>query len=423
MASIHVTPSGVYSISFRYAGRQFMKSLKTRSRDEADRLRGRIEGTLLDIERGRLVLPDGADLWSFVLSDGRRTQAARIETVCTLGDLFTKYFDGLRVKEENTLNTERIHRRHVERLLGAARPLASLTTADIQGYVTARAGELYRGKPIGTKTIQKEIATLRMLLNRAEKLVGVKPAFGLFKHIDYPKAVEKPAFQTWAEVERRVAAGATGGEAKALWDAVFLDAEQVGELLEFVRCRKRAVPFFYPLLAAAAHTGARVSELARIRVWDVDFESGTVRLREKKKSQRSETIRQVEMSPLVRRVLTEWLANGHAGGVVLFCREADVRLTTHVLKNVFRRAVARSKWRVLRGYHVLRHSFASNLARRGIDQRVIDDLLGHTTEVMRKRYRHLFPDQRRDAVMAVFGDDVAVGPKVGSGGETNAGPT
>jgi len=36
-----------------------------------------------------------------------------------------------------------------------------------------------------------------------------------------------------------------------------------------------------------------------------------------------------------------------------------------VLKNVFRRAVARSKWRVLRGYHVLRHSFASNLARRG----------------------------------------------------------
>jgi hypothetical protein len=54
---------------------------------------------------------------------------------------------------------------------------------------------------------------------------------------------------------------------------------------------------------------------------------------------------------------------------------------------------------------------------------VIDDLLGHTTEAMRKRYRHLFPDQRRDAVLAVFGDESGGGPKEGPGGATNAGPT
>lgn len=116
-------------------------------------------------------------------------------------------------------------------------------------------------------------------------------------------------------------------------------------------------------------------------------------------------------------MLTEWLADGHPGGPLVFCRETDLLLTTHVLKNVFRRAVARSKWKVLRGYHVLRHSFASNLARRGIDQRVIDDLLGHTTEAMRKRYRHLFPDQRRNAVMSVFGDDPGGGPKDGPPGD------
>jgi integrase len=165
----------------------------------------------------------------------------------------------------NTLNTERIHR-HLKRVLGTDCPLASLAPADIQRYVAARAGEKYRGKPIGTRTIQKEVATLRMLLNRAERLVGVTPPAGLFKHLDYPKAREKPPFQTWAEVERRVAAGATGEEAKALWDALFLDADQVGELLEYVRGRSRPVPFFYPLLATAAHTGARVSELARTRV-------------------------------------------------------------------------------------------------------------------------------------------------------------
>lgn len=50
------------------------------------------------------------------------------------------------------------------------------------------------------------------------------------------------------------------------------------------------------------------------------------------------------------------------------------------------------------GFHTYRHSFASNLAAAGVDQRVIDELMGHTTEAMRKRYRHLFPKVRRSAI-------------------------
>ena len=45
-----------------------------------------------------------------------------------------------------------------------------------------------------------------------------------------------------------------------------------------------------------------------------------------------------------------------------------------------------------------RHSFASNLAAAGVDQRVIDEFMGHQTEPMRKRYRHLFPKTRRSAI-------------------------
>ena len=41
------------------------------------------------------------------------------------------------------------------------------------------------------------------------------------------------------------------------------------------------------------------------------------------------------------------------------------------------------------GFHTYRHSFASNLAARGVDQRIIDEWMGHQTEAMRKRYRHL----------------------------------
>ncbi len=50
------------------------------------------------------------------------------------------------------------------------------------------------------------------------------------------------------------------------------------------------------------------------------------------------------------------------------------------------------------GFHTYRHSFASNLAAAGVDQRVIDEWMGHQTEAMRKRYRHWFPASRRAAI-------------------------
>jgi hypothetical protein len=43
------------------------------------------------------------------------------------------------------------------------------------------------------------------------------------------------------------------------------------------------------------------------------------------------------------------------------------------------------------------------MAAAGIDQRIIDDIVGHTSEEMRKRYRHLTPAVKSQAVTAVFG--------------------
>jgi site-specific recombinase XerD len=58
---------------------------------------------------------------------------------------------------------------------------------------------------------------------------------------------------------------------------------------------------------------------------------------------------------------------------------------------------------VLRGWHVLRHSFCSNCAARGIDQRLINAWAGHQTEEVVRRYQHLIPDQQRAAIRSVFG--------------------
>jgi site-specific recombinase XerD len=66
-------------------------------------------------------------------------------------------------------------------------------------------------------------------------------------------------------------------------------------------------------------------------------------------------------------------------------------------------AKRRAKWYVVKGNHVLRHSFISALANKGIDQQIYcDELVAHQTDAMRCCYRHLYPQMVANAVKKVF---------------------
>lgn len=84
-------------------------------------------------------------------------------------------------------------------------------------------------------------------------------------------------------------------------------------------------------------------------------------------------------------------------------RPAMAALTKDEAHDHFKRTLTGSKWEVLHGYHVLRHSFISCLAAAGIDQRIIDEFVGHQTDEQRRRYRHLVPDVKQKAIAGVFG--------------------
>ena len=51
-----------YRVRFRYAGKQYKRSLRTTDSREARGLKGRVEETILLLERGRLELGEG--LWA-----------------------------------------------------------------------------------------------------------------------------------------------------------------------------------------------------------------------------------------------------------------------------------------------------------------------------------------------------------------------
>ena len=138
------------------------------------------------------------------------------------------------------------------------------------------------------------------------------------KGLRFPKTAEKPPFQTWEEVERKIARGGLSAVEQAeLWDSVFLTLPQIAALLGFVKGRARH-PVIYPMFVFAAHTGARRSELIRSRMDDLDFDGNTVLIREKKRVREKYTTRRVAMSPLLAEVFRDWVSR-HPGGPWTLC--------------------------------------------------------------------------------------------------------
>jgi integrase len=106
-------------------------------------------------------------------------------------------------------------------------------------------------------------------------------------------------------------------------------------------------------------------------------------------------------------ILKEWMGK-HPGGQFAFSHNFEnpsqppLRpLTVDQARVQFFKTLRDSKWNVIRGFHVFRHSYASNLATKCVDQRIIDKHMGHQTEEMRQRYQHLAPEVCKRAVEAI----------------------
>ena len=413
MAWLQADPSGNYHVSFRFGGRKFKRSLRTTIGSEAEGRRLRLEENIRLVESGRLAIPVDADVPTFLLSDGKLNSKVVIAAPLTLSLLLDAYFEVVSAGnlEESTIRCQQIHRRHLERHFGDSFVVQRISLDDLQSYVAARAKQKgRRGRKVGGNTIGKEIETFRAAWNwgmDAGKLKGVFPKKGL----RFPKQIEMPAFQTWEEIERQIEQGNLTEAAQAdLWDCLFLSLDEIDELLKHVKEAARQ-PFIYPMYVMAAHTGARRSELLRSHT--TDFNCDAVTIRERKRVRGKQSTRRVPLSNELRDVMNDWFRI-HPGGNHTFCHVDSVvrsrknghgprAVTRDEAHDHFKRPLTGSKWEKIKGWHCFRHSFCSNCAMKGIDQRIIDAWVGHTTEEMRRRYRHLFPNSEQQAMGVVFG--------------------
>lgn len=394
---------GVWLVRFRFGGRSFKRSLETNEEKVAVGRLGDIEETLRLLKVGRLKLPPNVeDIGTWITSGGRAT--GKQKKAHDLKDAVKEYFDSIPAgaKSANSIATERTHLDHFIRILKPSTAIDCIGVRALQAYVTERSKERgIRGRKVQPETLRKELVTFGTF-RRWAKAQGWCEGELDRKALKLPKGTEKAPFRTWAEIEAIVEKGGlTPQEERDLWDCLFLNEKEVAEFLDFVATNGK-VPWLHPALAIAAYTGARRSEIMRSEIRDFDFDRGSVTLREKKrKHTKSLSYRTVEIHPRLAEILKAWFAN-HPGGKYTACLTPNVPLVPDEALRMFEQTVAGSKWKVLRGWHVLRHSFASICAMKGVRESTIDAWMGHQTEAMRHRYRHLFPDVKKAEMKKAF---------------------
>jgi integrase len=417
MSSLEQRGTGQFHLIFRFGGRKFKKALKTTQTDVAEAARVRLDENLRLVSAGRLIIPEGADIPTFLLSDGKLNGKPKVLAPLTLSALFQEYRDHLPdgTMESNSLYTAKVHMAHFERVVGKGFSVRGLSLDDLQSYVQQRGKEKGRRKGrVSPTTMRKELSTLSAVWSWARATSRVEGPFPN-KGLRFPKTNEKPPFQTKEEIVRQIARGGLSEvEQEALWDCLYLTPADLEEVLTLIK-NQADQPMVYPMVLMAAHTGARRSEILRSQVQDFDLESNLVVIREKKRAKGRRTTRIVPLSPNLAKTLADWLKI-HTGCKYTFCRRLNPSETGKTVEylpvsvdqatDFLRRCLAGTGWAKIRGWHVFRHSFISNCASKGIDQRMIDAWSGHQTEEMRRRYTHLFPDSQQDAMRVLFGGSI-----------------
>ena len=273
------------------------------------------------------------------------------------------------------------------RIMGAyarafgSRKLASITTEDVQRFLAQ-----ISARGVSAATTRAYLVLLRELFTHAVLwgYLAHNPSDG----IKAPRVVHREMdFLTPDEVR------------------MLLDAANVDD---------------YALLATACMTGMRQGELLALQWDDLDWRSGTIRVRRSlyrgtfvdPKSARS--VRTIGMSKRLAAVLMEHKVSApYSPWDLVFCSKDGTPLDQANLYNrMLQPTLRRAGLRRIR-FHDLRHTYASMLINQGENLKYVQSQLGHasiTTTV--DRYGHLMPDahvgasERLDATL--FGSSPAV---------------
>ncbi len=192
---------------------------------------------------------------------------------------------------------------------------------------------------------------------------------------------------------------------KAAWESVkpyrdvgaskirYLNDKESKQLVE--ACE---VPFRY-LVIGALLTGARYGELGAMHVSDVDTAAGTVHIPRSKSGKPRHIFLTDEGQKFIANVAVDKRSSD-----LLFARENGAAWGNSHQVRYMRQACELAGIEPPISFHILRHTYASRLAMRGVPLNVIASQLGHSdTRMTEKHYAHLAPSYVGETIRAAFG--------------------
>jgi integrase len=396
--------NGVYLARFRYLDKEYKRSLKTTDRKTAEGALFRIQDALHQLAINNKRVPQGVDPGDFIFSGGTLEAPVvivRPAKVPTLQAAIEEYKQNLGHLAENHRYTVAVHLRNLLRKLPAkaSGPVDQVQERDLESFIQARLRER------SPTTVSKERMTIISFFGWLLKQGHLTASPGV--NLTPVKASgDLPPFRTVEQIEEIIGRGGLSRKEEfKLWETLYLTPAEIAEVLGLVRERaKRDVSLV--LHAIPAYTGMRRSEVCRLCWNDVEFDQNSIVARSRKQSRlKAETSRRIDLHPELKAILIAWRSQRPRGQHVVCDAEVLEPLTSKESYIRFFQPLRCTRWclasrknRFKFAFHTYRHSFASNLAANGVDQRIIDEWMGHQTEAMRKRYRHLHPKNRRSAI-------------------------
>lgn len=156
------------------------------------------------------------------------------------------------------------------------------------------------------------------------------------------------------------------------------------------------------MILLALRTGMRVGELLGLRWRDVDVGQQVLTIASSivdgvRGTPKNHRVRVVPLTADAAEGLSKLRRGRSASDTPVFSLDGHAPLSRDQANWRLHRA-CRTAGIPTVGWHALRHTFATDLLRKGANIRAVQSLLGHSTVLMTERYTHVAPHQLREAV-------------------------
>ena len=179
-----------------------------------------------------------------------------------------------------------------------------------------------------------------------------------------------------------------------------LSVEEIDSMLNAVEMYKPAGQRNKAIIEMLYSCGLRVSELISIKLSNINFRMGIVKIDGKGNKERVIPLSKNAKEEIKRylKVYRDYLDIEKGYEDVLFLNKRGTALSRVMVFNIIKHLANRAGIKKNVSPHTFRHSFASHLVSGGADLRAVQDMLGHESILTTEIYTHLDDHYLKDTI-------------------------